>query len=77
MTMANESTRQRLARIASPIVEKEFKITELWAIVGDQRNTEWHLKIYREPVVQFDLPYEKSDGDIERFIREKLKAALR
>jgi len=71
--MAGESTRQRLTRIAGPIVEKEFGITELWAVVGDQKNSEWHLKIYRDPVVQFEIDDEKNDERIAADIRARLK----
>lgn len=69
------STRQRLTHIAEPIIE-EFKITELWAVVGDQRNSEWHLKIYREPVIQLVLLDGESDENIAATIRAKLKEAM-
>lgn len=70
--MKGESTRQRLTRIAEPIIQ-ELGITELWAVVGDQKNSEWHLKIWREPVVQVVIDDEKADAQIAADIRARLK----
>jgi hypothetical protein len=67
----------KLTRIAKPIVEGEFGVTEIWGVVGSHTNTEWHLQIHRDPLVEFAVDYGKSDAEIADQIRRELRERLR
>jgi hypothetical protein len=71
LNMPDESPRMRLHRIAEPIVHEKLGGV-VWDVVGDQRNSEWHLKIGGDPTVQFRLDETASDEAIAESIRTKL-----
>ena len=71
----DESTPQRLKRIARPIT-KELGVTEVWDIVGSQKNTRWELVIFRDPEVRLTIEVQPSDENIKRDLRTALQGAL-